>query len=101
MLLCNAHDDDLLELLRRHRERVEVYLQYDGTSAESSAHHRGRPAAAQGARPSSGVDPVDRLTHTGVLARLEGQTSGRVTWCDLTALPCSHPHCCSVGYLLR
>ena len=20
---------------------------------------------------------------------------------DLTALPCSHPHCCSVGYLLR
>ncbi len=41
MLLCNAHDDDLLELLRRHRERVEVYLQYDGTSAESSAHHRG------------------------------------------------------------
>jgi len=24
-----------------------------------------------------------------------------VTWRDLTALPCSHPHCCSVGYLLR
>jgi hypothetical protein len=24
-----------------------------------------------------------------------------VTWQDLTALPCSHPHCCSVGYLLR
>ena len=26
---------------------------------------------------------------------------GTVTWRDLTALPCSHPHCCSVGYLLR
>ena len=25
----------------------------------------------------------------------------QVTWRDLTALPCSHPHCCSVGYLLR
>jgi hypothetical protein len=24
-----------------------------------------------------------------------------VTWQDLTALPCSHPHCCSVGYLVR
>ena len=37
----------------------------------------------------------DRLTHTGVLARLEEQTGGLVTWRDLTALPCSHPHCCS------
>jgi hypothetical protein len=24
-----------------------------------------------------------------------------VTWEDLTALPCSHPHCASVGYLFR
>jgi hypothetical protein len=47
------------------------------------------------------IDPHDRLTHTGVLARLESQTGGLVTWRDLTALPCSHPHCCSVGYLLR
>ena len=44
---------------------------------------------------------MDRLTHTGVLARLDEQTAGLVTWRDLTALPCSHPHCCSVGYLLR
>ena len=148
-----AHDDGLVELLRRHRERVEVYLQYDGASAEASAHHRGADlrrhkdlalerlsaagvfttltmTAALGANDgeigavlqrgldtpyvggvtiqpvfgsgrSSGIDSGDRLTHTGVLARLEGQTGGRVTWRDLTALPCSHPHCCSVGYLLR
>jgi len=44
---------------------------------------------------------MSRLTHTGVLARLGPQTDGEVTWRDLTALPCSHPHCCSVGYLLR
>ncbi len=50
---------------------------------------------------SAGLDPMRRLTHTGVLARLEEQTAGAVTWRDLTALPCSHPHCCSVGYLLR
>jgi 7,8-dihydro-6-hydroxymethylpterin dimethyltransferase len=148
-----AQDDELLALLARHRERVEVYLQYDGDSAEASTHHRGADlrrfkegavdrlsgagvfttltmTAALGVNDgeigsvlkraldtpyvggvtvqpvfgsgrSGGIDPLNRLTHTGVLARLEGQTGGLVTWRDLTALPCSHPHCCSVGYLLR
>ncbi len=54
-----------------------------------------------GSGRSATIDPADRLTHTGVLARLGPQTDGRVTWRDLTALPCSHPHCCSVGYLMR
>lgn len=54
-----------------------------------------------GSGRSAPIDPDDRLTHTGVLARLGPQTDGLVTWRDLTALPCSHPHCCSVGYLLR
>ncbi len=44
---------------------------------------------------------MERLTHTGVLSRLGPQTGALVTWRDLTALPCSHPHCCSVGYLIR
>ncbi|MFI7438673.1 radical SAM protein [Nonomuraea indica] len=148
-----ARDDDLLDLLTEHRERVEVYLQYDGSSAEASRHHRGgdlRRLKAQAVRrlsereifttlvmtaalgvndgeigdvvrlaldtpyvggvslqPQFGsgrsgvIDPLDRLTHTGVLRRLGPQTGGLVTWRDLTALPCSHPHCCSVGYLIR
>jgi len=50
---------------------------------------------------SAVLDPCERLTHTGVLARLGTQTDGLVTWRDLTALPCSHPHCCSVGYMLK
>ena len=54
-----------------------------------------------GSGRSMEIDPLDRLTHTGVLARLEGQTDGLVTWRDLTALPCSHPHCCSIGYLFQ
>ncbi len=151
--LLIAQDDALLSLLQRHRERVEVYLQYDGADADSSIHHRGadirrfkeraleRLSRAEvfstltmtaalgvndheighvieralqtpyvggvsiqpvfGSGRSAGIDPMNRLTHTGVLARLEEQTAGRVTWRDLTALPCSHPHCCSVGYLLR
>jgi uncharacterized radical SAM superfamily Fe-S cluster-containing enzyme len=54
-----------------------------------------------GSGRSTRIDPDERLTHGGVLARLQGQTGGLVTWRDLTALPCSHPHCCSIGYLLR
>ena len=54
-----------------------------------------------GSGRSAGINPMDRLTHTGVLARLGPQTDGLVEWRDLTALPCSHPHCCSVGYLIR
>ncbi len=148
-----ARDDSLLDLLTEHRERVEVYLQYDGSSAEASRHHRGgdlRKLKAQavqrlsereifttlvmtaalgvndgeigdvvrlaldtpfiggvslqpqfGSGRSGAIDAMDRLTHTGVLKRLGPQTNGLVTWRDLTALPCSHPHCCSVGYLIR
>ncbi len=148
-----SRDDDLLEVLRRHRRRVEVYLQYDGLRAESSRHHRGgdlttiktralqRLSAAEvfttltmtaalgvnddeigdvirvalatpyvggvsiqpvfGSGRSGLIDPLDRLTHTGVLSRLGPQTDGLVSWRDLTALPCSHPHCASIGYLLR
>ncbi|MEV0382792.1 radical SAM protein [Nonomuraea sp. NPDC050643] len=148
-----ARDDALLDLLTEHRERVEVYLQYDGTSAAASVHHRGgdltriKAQAVQrlsereifttlvmtaalgvndgeigdvvrlaldtpyvggvslqpqfGSGRSGAIDPMDRLTHTGVLKRLGPQTDGLVTWRDLTALPCSHPHCCSVGYLIR
>src|SRR5213079_3257080 len=50
---------------------------------------------------SARIDPMRRLTHGGVLARLGPQTNGVVTWKDLTALPCSHPHCCSIGYMIR
>ncbi len=148
-----AEDDALIALLRKHRNRAEVYLQYDGPRAEASTHHRGadltrfkdaaidRLTAAEvfttltmtaavgvndtdigavvlralatpfvggvviqpvfGSGRGHSIDPAHRLTHTGVLSRLGPQTQGVVSWHDLTALPCSHPHCASVGYLLR
>ncbi len=148
-----AREDGLLDLLAAHRDRVEVYLQYDGVSERAHRHHRGadlRRAKEQaidrlaergifttltmtaaldvnddeigsvvkraldtpyvggvsiqpqfGSGRSGPIDWSRRLTHTGVLARLGPQTGDLVTWQDLTALPCSHPHCCSVGYLLR
>ena len=148
-----ARDDKLLALLRKHRERTEVYLQFDGFSERAHRVHRNadlrrikasaverlsaagvfttltmtvslgvnddeigavlqyamdtpyvggvalQPQFSSGR--SGSIDPQDRLTHTGVLARLGPQTAGAITWRDLTALPCSHPHCASVGYFLR
>jgi uncharacterized radical SAM superfamily Fe-S cluster-containing enzyme len=54
-----------------------------------------------GSGRGTGIDPNNRLTHTGVLKRLGPQTGGVVSWDDLIGLPCSHPHCASVGYMLR
>ncbi|MEN9710899.1 MAG: Antilisterial bacteriocin subtilosin biosynthesis protein AlbA [Actinomycetota bacterium] len=148
-----ASDDALLERIKKHRERVEVYLQFDGFRAESSKFHRGGDithikAAALDRLSAAGIfttltmtaalgvnddeigavvlkaletpyvggvsiqpvfgsgrgNPInaqDRLTHTGALKRLGEQTNNVVQWTDLTALPCSHPHCASVGYMLR
>lgn len=148
-----AADDRLLDLLTQYRDRVEVYLQYDGLSPAAHRHHRGgdlrrmKAAALQrlsareifttlvmtvalgvndgeigdvvmlamgtpfvggvsiqpqfGSGRSGFIDPLERLTHTGVLKRLGPQTNNLVTWRDMTALPCSHPHCCSVGYVIR
>ncbi len=148
-----SRNDELLGLLAEHRERIEIYLQFDGFRASSHKFHRNadlravkqkaieRLSAAGvfttltmtaalgvnddeigdvvqfaldtpyvggvsiqpqfGSGRSGSIDPMDRLTHTGVLARLGPQTDGLVTWQDLTALPCSHPHCASVGYMIR
>ena len=35
-----VEDDALVDVLRRHRQRVEVYLQYDGADAAASTQQR-------------------------------------------------------------
>jgi uncharacterized radical SAM superfamily Fe-S cluster-containing enzyme len=47
------------------------------------------------------IDPLDRVTTTGVLRRLGEQTDGRVAPADFIALPCSHPDCCAIAYFVR
>ena len=148
-----SRDDRLLSLIQDNRDRVEVYLQFDGFKRETYLHHRaadlrsikervvGRLSEAGifttltmtvalgvnddeigdvvmhaldtpyvggvaiqpqfGSGRSGPINPLDRLTHTGVLKRLGPQTGEVVNWDDLTALPCSHPHCASVGYMLK
>ncbi|HSI73022.1 MAG TPA: radical SAM protein [Fimbriimonas sp.] len=46
-------------------------------------------------------DPLDRITPTGVLKRLDEQTAGLVQASDFIPLPCSHKDCCDITYLLR
>ena len=148
-----SRDDHLLDLLAVNRDRIEVYLQFDGFTRETYLHHRAadlrsmKQRALQrlsdaglfttltmtaalgvnddeignvvmhalatpyvggvsiqpqfGSGRSGPINPLERLTHTGVLKRLGPQTGGVVHWDDLTALPCSHPHCASVGFMLR
>lgn len=47
------------------------------------------------------IDPMNRMTTTGVLSRLGGQTNGLVKADDFIALPCSHPDCCSITYFVK
>jgi 7,8-dihydro-6-hydroxymethylpterin dimethyltransferase len=46
-------------------------------------------------------DPLDRLTIPGVIQRVEEQTGGLLRKSDFSPLPCSHPQCVSLTYLLR
>ena len=47
------------------------------------------------------IDPLQRVTTTGVLRRLGAQSGGLVGAEDFIALPCSHPDCCSIAYFVR
>src|SRR5207247_3076527 len=47
------------------------------------------------------IDPMRRMTTTGVLKRLGPQTNGRADASDFIALPCSHPDCCAITYFVK
>lgn len=47
------------------------------------------------------IDPMQRITTTGVLQRIGEQTAGRISAEDFIALPCSHPDCCSITYFVK
>src|SRR5262249_12916074 len=46
-------------------------------------------------------DPLDRLTIPGVIRAIAEQSEGRLGASDFYPLPCSHPLCTSLTYLLR
>ncbi len=59
-----ANDDAFLELLRGHRDRVEVYLQYDGQRASTQRTLRGMDLTAMKARA------VERLSAAKIFTTL-------------------------------
>jgi uncharacterized radical SAM superfamily Fe-S cluster-containing enzyme len=148
-----ARDDAFLHELESMRDRVEVYLQFDGFRESTYRWHRGEDlrgvkdaavrrltdarifttlavAVAKGvnedevgaivdlafdtdylagvaiqpmftAGRANALDPMDRATTTGTIARFAEQTGGRVSASDFIALPCSHPDCASLTYFVR
>lgn len=147
-----ANDDAFLKFLAGYRDRVEIYLQYDGQRESTHEHLRGtdlreiknraierlssqrifttlvmtvdeqnadlvgsvldtcfetpyvggamfQPLFASGRAPL--LDAMQRVTTTGVLARMEEQSGYGVRSHDMIALPCSHPDCCSIGYFVK
>ncbi len=46
-------------------------------------------------------DPNSRITIPGIIRRAEEQTGGTLRYTDFFPLPCSHPQCVSLTYLLR
>ncbi len=148
-----ARDDVFLHELERLRDRIEIYLQFDGFRESTYRWHRGEDlravkdaairrltdarifttlavAVAKGvnedelgsivdlvfdtdylagvaiqpmftAGRANPLDPMDRATTTGTIARFAEQTGGRVSADDFIALPCSHPDCASLTYFVR
>ncbi len=47
------------------------------------------------------VDPMARVTTTGTIRRLGRQTAGRLGPDDFIGLPCSHPDCSALTYMVR
>jgi hypothetical protein len=147
-----ASDDAFLDFIASYRDRVEIYLQYDGQRESTHRYLRGvdlrevkaktvarlserrifttlamtvakhnadeigevldtafatpyvggvmfQPLFGSGRSPD--IDPMDRVTTTGVLGRIEAQSRNGVVARDLIALPCSHPDCCSIGYFIK
>ena len=46
-------------------------------------------------------NPLDRLTIPGIIQLVSEQSQGRIHYGDFAPLPCSHPQCVSLTYLLR
>lgn len=59
-----ARDDKFVEFLKRHRDRIEIYLQFDGLSEKSNLLHRGEDLREEKKRA------LERLEKAGVWSTL-------------------------------
>ncbi len=97
-----SRDEALADVLAEHRERVEVYLQYDGTSAESSRHHRGgdlRALKAEALGRLSEREVFTTLTMTAALGVNDGESARCCgwRWRRRTSVACRSSRCSAPG----
>jgi hypothetical protein len=88
----------VMTVSRENQDEVGAVLQL-GLETPRCAGLAIQPVFGSGRNP--GFDGCDRVTPTGVLRRLNGQTGGLVSWKDFLPLPCSHRDCCDITYLLK
>jgi 7,8-dihydro-6-hydroxymethylpterin dimethyltransferase len=60
-----------------------------------------QPLSRTGRREGPPFDPLDRLTVPDVIRIVAEASGGRLERSDFTPLPCSHPACFALTYLLR
>jgi uncharacterized radical SAM superfamily Fe-S cluster-containing enzyme len=60
-----------------------------------------QPLSHTGRREGPPLEPEDRLTIPDVIRSIAGASAGRLERDDFTPLPCSHPACFALTYLLR
>lgn len=76
---------------------IELFLETDAIISLNV-----QPAAYTGQGGGQmACDPLDRVTIAGVIARAAEQTDGVLRREDFYPLPCSHPLCVSLTYLLK
>ena len=84
----NEHElPGILELFFAHDEILSVMVQPVAHSADTLAH--------------LGADPLDIITIPDVVRLLAAGSGGVLREQDFTPLPCSHPSCFALTYLLR
>lgn len=90
-----ARDDAFLEVLRKYKNRIEVYLQFDGLGAEGSIQHRGEDV-----REEKQI-ALKRLNDIGVFTTLvatiaKGVNDHEVG--DIVELGLATPKCAGVAF---
>jgi hypothetical protein len=60
-----------------------------------------QPLSGSGRRAGAPFDPLERLTIPDIVLMIAEASAGRLKSGDFTPLPCSHPACFALTYLLR
>ena len=88
-------DDGLLEFLAEHREKVEVYLQFDGLTDDPYVHFRGEPIAEEKRRILGRLNDAQVFT-TLVMTVQKGVNDHQLK--DVLDFGMSIPYCAGIAF---